>query len=436
MQLTEAIRAGKGSVRNSLTERQEELLGEWDDLKEQRDRLKFEINQEQNSKFANGGAVEDLKKELHRLQRQLNSPRLATYIEGDNSKEEKARQTERAGKLARFNEVLNLLREKDGKYSRGGEIVRNPAQNSWSDFFAFFQKHNQTPVSKGNLMKMAYGNTFNVDSAIPQSLWSEVDNTSFFVYDYQQNSLGELVDLREKLKWSNNVVDVTIVTDEGVLYGTLLPEKLQHPTFHQALSYVFNHAEVDAFDIRPKSEKYARGGTVYTEGEWVVFYGEKCFPDPTNKHKVFKTGRAAAAGMKKLWKEARGNSIKCLESMTLEAAIADGYMPSNEKYGRGGIVHTGGDKGSVKEVEKIAFMAHSEDADRSTFRGTYDQCVDKVHEFFLSYGFEIREGRPFDEGNDDGKAGGFVVFTQVATSNGKVAGFVHSDGDGPVAYIR
>lgn len=56
---------------------------------------------------------EKLEKELHRLQRDLNSPRLRTYILGDTSEQEKNRQQERASKLERFNEVLNLLHSLD-----------------------------------------------------------------------------------------------------------------------------------------------------------------------------------------------------------------------------------------------------------------------------------------------------------------------------------
>ncbi len=52
---------------------------------------------------------EKLEKELRRLQRDLNSPRLRTYILGDTSEAEKDRQRERESKLARFNEVLNIL---------------------------------------------------------------------------------------------------------------------------------------------------------------------------------------------------------------------------------------------------------------------------------------------------------------------------------------
>lgn len=53
---------------------------------------------------------EKLVKELHKLQRDLNSHRLLDYIPGDQSEEEKNRQRERASKLARFNEVLQALR--------------------------------------------------------------------------------------------------------------------------------------------------------------------------------------------------------------------------------------------------------------------------------------------------------------------------------------
>jgi hypothetical protein len=55
--------------------------------------------------------AEKLLKELRRLQRELNSPRLQTYILGDTSETEENRQRERASKLARFNEILKTLNE-------------------------------------------------------------------------------------------------------------------------------------------------------------------------------------------------------------------------------------------------------------------------------------------------------------------------------------
>ena len=75
--------------------------------------------------FKSGGQLtneEKLLKELHRLQRDLNSSRLSTYREGDTSQEEMARQKERESKLARFNEVLKELRENDAKFAEGGSL--------------------------------------------------------------------------------------------------------------------------------------------------------------------------------------------------------------------------------------------------------------------------------------------------------------------------
>jgi hypothetical protein len=51
-----------------------------------------------------------LEKELRKLQRDLNGSRLGIYIEGDTSDKEMNRRKERAAKLARFNEVLQVLR--------------------------------------------------------------------------------------------------------------------------------------------------------------------------------------------------------------------------------------------------------------------------------------------------------------------------------------
>jgi antirestriction protein len=78
-------------------------------------------------KFATGGRVESLTKELHRLQRDLNSSRLQTYRLGDNSQEEIDRSNERAVKLARFNEVLKELRESDAKFELGGTVITDLA---------------------------------------------------------------------------------------------------------------------------------------------------------------------------------------------------------------------------------------------------------------------------------------------------------------------
>jgi hypothetical protein len=78
--------------------------------------------------YAKGGYVdmrEKLTKELMKLQRELSSGRLSTYIEGDTSEEEMARSRERESKLARFNDILKTLNEMDKspKYAKGGVVV-------------------------------------------------------------------------------------------------------------------------------------------------------------------------------------------------------------------------------------------------------------------------------------------------------------------------
>ena len=84
----------------------------------------------------------------------------------------------------------------------------------------------------------------------------------------------------------------------------------------------------------------------------------------------------------------------------------------------------------------IAIMKHNSTANgRHAARSTYEDAVEETHKFFLSYDFELRGGKPFDEGNDDGKAGGFECFCDVKIHNGKVAQFMHCYGDGPVCRI-
>ena len=77
-----------------------------------------------DDKFAKGGKIgkAKLEKELHKLIRELNSRRLQTYMEGDTSDEENARQKERSTKMARYYEVLELL----NNYADGGAVVYVP----------------------------------------------------------------------------------------------------------------------------------------------------------------------------------------------------------------------------------------------------------------------------------------------------------------------
>jgi hypothetical protein len=74
------------------------------------------------------------------------------------------------------------------------------------------------------------------------------------------------------------------------------------------------------------------------------------------------------------------------------------------------------------------------DANLNCFDNMED-AVNEIHEFFLSYDLEIRDGRPFDYGNDDGEEGGFDCIDAEMYGD-KVQSFVHCDGDGPVAFIQ
>jgi len=85
----------------------------------------------------------------------------------------------------------------------------------------------------------------------------------------------------------------------------------------------------------------------------------------------------------------------------------------------------------------IAIVKHNGGSEGElSHRKTYKECVDIVHNFFLSYGFEIKDGKAFDEGNHIGDNDGFEVFTDVVLYRGKVANFTHCEGDGPIAEIR
>jgi len=67
---------------------------------------------------------------------------------------------------------------------------------------------------------------------------------------------------------------------------------------------------------------------------------------------------------------------------------------------------------------------------------SYDTAVEIVNHFFLSYGFQLKNGKPYDPGNEDGGSGGFDCFDSVKIHNGKVAEFIHYEGEGPYAVIR
>jgi len=120
------------SVKNKIQEKIE-LLENMKDIHEDRVSVGDLKYMADGGMMAKGGMTpkEQMLKELQKLQRDLNSHRLQTYIEGDTSEEQMARFKEREVKLKRFNEILEKLQESekmadggmmDDKYKYGGEV--------------------------------------------------------------------------------------------------------------------------------------------------------------------------------------------------------------------------------------------------------------------------------------------------------------------------
>jgi len=67
-----------------------------------------------------------------------------------------------------------------------------------------------------------------------------------------------------------------------------------------------------------------------------------------------------------------------------------------------------------------------------------EEAAKDAHAFFKSYRFEVRDGKPYDPGNDPE---GFACFDDVETyvlSDGSlcITQFTHCGGDGPVLEVR
>lgn len=78
------------------------------------------------------------------------------------------------------------------------------------------------------------------------------------------------------------------------------------------------------------------------------------------------------------------------------------------------------------------------DAEMSSFE-TREKAVAEVDLWFRSCGFELKEGKPYDPGNEDGANGGFEAFAHVVieTINGQpmVSSFESFWAEGPRCRI-
>jgi hypothetical protein len=116
--------------------------------------------------MADGGNVspkEKMIKELQKLQRELNSSRLSQYREGDTSEQEMARQRERDSKLARFNEILEVLNE-DKKMAEGGMMAEG-GKVKFADKVASIKKSLLERKKVPKAVQKDYGKTFSPKEA-------------------------------------------------------------------------------------------------------------------------------------------------------------------------------------------------------------------------------------------------------------------------------
>ncbi len=92
-----------------------------------------------------------------------------------------------------------------------------------------------------------------------------------------------------------------------------------------------------------------------------------------------------------------------------------------------------------KKKQFIAITARDAMSDKDmVVRDTYEKAVDIIHNDFLDYDFELRNGRPYDYGHEDKNdpEAAYRVFDNVVIHNGKVASYSHCNGDGPIGEIR
>ncbi len=89
-----------------------------------------------------------------------------------------------------------------------------------------------------------------------------------------------------------------------------------------------------------------------------------------------------------------------------------------------------------KNLVYVVDMRHDSGSDPTfAVRKWFFGAVQVAHKFAQDYDIEVKDGKPFDLGNDDGNQGGFKCFTNVKMHNGQIAEFTHCGGDGPCCTI-
>ena len=179
------------------------------------------------NEMAKGGSL--LEKELHKLQRDLNSGRLSTYREGDNSEEELARQKERAIKLARFNEVLELLKSSGTKYGVGGTFD----SSSTGEVLGGTLGSSESGETIGGTMASSYAKGGMVGYNPLYLLFNEGNSATIrlFSEDYHKGSgyytaIGDLLFRKYQDEFQMSSIDMNISSDHNAPFKFKLMAKV------------------------------------------------------------------------------------------------------------------------------------------------------------------------------------------------------------------
>lgn len=112
--------------------------------------------------------------------------------------------------------MMEEKKKRFGLFGEGGGVDMNDSkelENFIVNYNRNARKSGMNGFSKGDLMKMAYGDNYtNVDSALPMGLLEEMgidkQDYYFYVMDYNNNSFGKLTNLMDKIAQKNPMIEV------------------------------------------------------------------------------------------------------------------------------------------------------------------------------------------------------------------------------------
>ena len=200
----------------------------------------------------------------------------------------------------------------------------------------YARESRNSTFSKGDLMKMAYGENYtNVDSALPQGMLEEegIDNSEYwhYVMDYNgKGAFGQLTDLFDVIALKNPTIEV--YNDMYELTDTLSILDAAKKYKNQDVLWQIKRSD--------KSSKYAKGSTV--KGNWNMKMGTNGMSKEELTDVLRALGYSVKYGNFKSLAEAENfKSLAKKENFEFN----NGVWYRNDKYAKGSTI-----KGGVKSV--------------------------------------------------------------------------------------